>query len=567
MVYPLLAAKHAQLVDRVYVTTDAPAIARVARHHGVEVMDRSQELSAPSTTLEDLLRDAFARMKAQGQEPEMVVLLLCNAPTVTSGMIDHGIELLRRSPTADAVVSVSPHNEFGPWLAQRMGDDGSLRPLVEEPAAPRGGDAYFIDALLWVLRPQAIWGDATKTILSDNVVNTATQRVLPLPHEGYGDVDYRWQIPIVEEWLRRQGFSEESTPYDDNRSIPALAATRADRAATDARLQQASRRVLVTTIPFGEVNRRSIEILDENGVDYTINPIGRKLKDSEVADMIGDYGLLIAGTERISAETMDRAPHLRLIARVGIGLDNVDLSAARQRNILVSYTPDGPSPAVAELTIGLMLSLLRSIPNADRGLRSGIWHRFMGRRLEKLTVGVLGVGRIGRRVIRHLSGFGPRILANDLKPDLDFGIEYNVEWVDKEVIYREADIITLHLPRTPLTQNLITQREMALMKPGAMLINTSRGDMIDESDLASALRAKRIGGAAIDVFGQEPYSGELCLLENCLLSCHMGSMSQDCRFRMELEAAEEVVRFLRNEPLKLLVPDSEYAMHEAGLKH
>jgi D-3-phosphoglycerate dehydrogenase len=163
-------------------------------------------------------------------------------------------------------------------------------------------------------------------------------------------------------------------------------------------------------------------------------------------------------------------------------------------------------------------------------------------------------------VARHLSGGFPglRILANDLLPDEEFGKAMNINWVEKEQIYQEADIISLHLPLTPLTRRLITSHEMNRMKKDVLLINTSRGNMINEHDLAQALRSGRVAGAAIDVFDREPYMGELNTLENCLLTCHMGSMSVDCRSRMEIEATEEVIRFLRSEPLKGVVPESEY---------
>jgi D-3-phosphoglycerate dehydrogenase len=184
----------------------------------------------------------------------------------------------------------------------------------------------------------------------------------------------------------------------------------------------------------------------------------------------------------------------------------------------------------------------------------------MGERLAGKTIGVIGVGRVGKRVIRHLSGFGPRIVANDQTPDTDFGAEHRVTWLDKSMIYREADIISLHLPLTPLTRNLIARRELELMKPQAFLINTSRGKIVNEHDLAQALKRGWLAGAAVDVYAQEPYSGELVTIDNCLLTCHMGSMTRDCRAQMEMEATEEAVRFLKNEPLTMLVPDSEYLM-------
>jgi D-3-phosphoglycerate dehydrogenase len=323
-------------------------------------------------------------------------------------------------------------------------------------------------------------------------------------------------------------------------------------------MSQASprRRVLVTTVPFGDATRAPLDALTALGAECVVNPIGRRLTENELVDLAGGFDVLIAGTEPITSRVMDAAPGLRLIARVGIGLDNVDLPAAAARGIDVTYTPDAPSPAVAELTIGLMLALLRGIPVADRRLRAGTWHRVMGRRLSEQVVGILGVGRIGRRVIVHLRGGFPdvQILANDLEPDRAFGDAYGVRWTEKDAIYRSADIVTLHLPLTPATHRLITTREIAMMRPSTLLVNTARGNMIDEQDLATALRTGAIAGAAIDVFQDEPYSGELTSLDGAVLTCHMGSMSRDCRAQMEDEAVEEVVRFLRGEPLMRRVP-------------
>ena len=320
-------------------------------------------------------------------------------------------------------------------------------------------------------------------------------------------------------------------------------------------------RALITTVPFAESIRRPIDLLEEAGISYVINPLGRRLQAEELPELLEGVDLLIAGTEPITASALRSAKNLKLIARVGIGLDNVDLDTARELGIAVSYTPDGPTPAVAELTIGLMLDLLRNISGSDRMLRAGSWHRFMGRRLSHCTVGVIGVGRIGRSVIRHLSlGFpGVRILANDIDPSVKtFAHEHNFEVREKDDIFREADIITLHVPLTAETHRLISARELAMMKRDALIVNTARGGIVDEEDLAKALNTKRIAGAAVDVFVQEPYSGALREEPNCILTCHMGSMSKDCRSRMEIEATEECVRFIRGEPLASPAPAHAY---------
>src|SRR5436309_4484984 len=179
-------------------------------------------------------------------------------------------------------------------------------------------------------------------------------------------------------------------------------------------------KVLISTVPFGSVpNHDPLGLLEAARVRYQLNPFGRRLTEPELVELIHDVSILIAGTEPITTEVMEAAPQLRLIARVGIGLDSVDLEAARRRGIAVTYTPEAPAPAVAELTVGLMLDLLRSISRAHHFMRSKHWRRFLGRRLDGLTVGVLGVGRVGKRVIRILRGGFPNvvILANDIQPD------------------------------------------------------------------------------------------------------------------------------------------------------
>lgn len=318
--------------------------------------------------------------------------------------------------------------------------------------------------------------------------------------------------------------------------------------------------VFVSTAPFGESDPLPLEMLKATGSEFRINPLGHRLSNDELTEWIGDASVLIAGTEPINEKVFSKAPQLRLIVRVGIGLDSVDLAAARNRGIQVAYTPDAPGLAVAELTVGLMLDLLRGISGADRALRAGQWRRHTGKRISKSCVGVVGVGRIGSKVIRHLTSAFPgvRILANDIKPISGFEDMPEVRWVEKEELLREADIVTLHLPFTPATRNLIRSETLAVMKKGAFLINTSRGGIVNEADLADTLGKGPIAGAALDVFEHEPYSGPLLSADRCVLTCHMGSMTHDCRARMEIEATEDACRFLRGEPLLRPVPELEY---------
>jgi len=326
------------------------------------------------------------------------------------------------------------------------------------------------------------------------------------------------------------------------------------------------KKALITTVPFADKNKLPIELMEIKGIEYVINPLNKKLTEDELAEMVTDFDVIIAGTEPITAKVMNNASNLKHISRVGIGLDSVDLIAAEELGIKVSYTPDAPAPAVAELSIGMMLTLLRSVHVSNSQMHEGQWHRFFGRRLSNVTIGIIGAGRIGKGVIRHLQGFGtPRILVNDIEPDLQFGDEYELEWVSKEQIYQEADVISLHLPLTGKTKNIIRTEHLLMMKEDAIILNTARGGIINEDDLYDVLQTGHLSGAAIDVFDFEPYTGKLRDIERCLLTAHMGSMSVDCRTRMEIEATEEAVRFLTGKPLEGLVPEDEYEVQRQGL--
>ena len=325
-------------------------------------------------------------------------------------------------------------------------------------------------------------------------------------------------------------------------------------------------KALITTVPFALNNHLPIEMLKAGGVDYHINPLGRKLTEIELSEMISDFDVLIAGTEPITDKVINKANLLKHISRVGIGLDNVDLLAAKRHGILVSYTPDAPAPAVAELTIGLIINLLRFIHISNEQIHRGEWHRHMGRRIPEVTIGIIGVGRIGQRVSRRLSIFGtPRILVNDINPDTSLVPELKLEWVGKDEIYRNADVISLHLPLTSETRNMICREQLLLMKSNAVVVNTSRGGIINEQDLFEVLNSGHLNGAAIDVFKEEPYKGNLARIERCLLTSHMGSMSEDCRAKMEIQATEETLRFLQGLPLENEVPQEEYKIQKQGI--
>ena len=320
---------------------------------------------------------------------------------------------------------------------------------------------------------------------------------------------------------------------------------------------------MVSPEQWGDVNPLSRTMLEDAGVKIVRNTKRRLLVEPEMKELIKGCDVAVSGAEPMPAAVMDCAPKLRFVARCAVGLDSIDLMAARDRGIGVSYVPGANAQAVAELTISHILTLIRGVQRGDALLRKGEWFRVMGRSLEELTVGIIGMGKIGKRVARHLMGFGARIIANDLAPDEDFGAIHRIEWASKDRLYREADVICLHVPKAPSTLNLIGREQLAMMKDGAFLINTARGGLIDEAALAEALTSGKLGGAGLDVFSEEPYRGPLAGIENIIMTCHMGANTRSSRARMEIQAAECLIAYLRGEPVPNIVPDSEYELQVA----
>lgn len=323
-------------------------------------------------------------------------------------------------------------------------------------------------------------------------------------------------------------------------------------------------KIFISTYPFGIVNPEPLDILQKTGWTVLTNPLKRKLTPTEVAEIAKDVDAIIAGTEDLTP-LINANPNLKIISRVGIGLDAVPLQLCRERNISVAYTPDAVTMAVVELAVGLMITLTRKVHLADKEIRHGGWSRFIGKRLEDSTIGIIGAGRVGKNVLRILSEFRPKIvLINDIKVTEKDIVNYlsdkklNFKMAEKEEIYSKSDIISLHVPLNKLTKNMISAKELGLMNPETFIINTARGGIINENDLYFSLKNHQIGGAAIDVFEKEPYNGNLKELDNVILTEHMGSCSYDCRLLMERGAAEEVIRFFTGVELLNPVPEEEY---------
>ncbi len=339
--------------------------------------------------------------------------------------------------------------------------------------------------------------------------------------------------------------------------------------------------ILITTSSFGKQDSSLLQILSENGLSYKLNLYARKLTEPEVSELIEQHQPvgMIAGVEPLTRKVLEKAKTLKVISRAGIGMDSVALQAAKDLGIVVTNTPDAPTTPVAELTLGMILSLLRrihisdasirrgdwvrpmgapTIPVAelamsmilsllrrihisDASIRKGDWKRPMGNLLHDKTVGLIGCGRIGSYLAGLLSSFGCKILGCD--PFVNKSDNFSLIGLEK--ILSDADIISLHIPYNRENHHFINAKRIQSMKKGALLINTARGGLIDEDALYNALSSGYLGGAAMDCFEEEPYAGKLKDLDSVLLTAHIGSYAQEGRILMERQAVENLLRELK----------------------
>lgn len=308
-------------------------------------------------------------------------------------------------------------------------------------------------------------------------------------------------------------------------------------------------RVLVASYPFGHTDPEPRRLIEAAGGVLVDHPHPRKLSEAELSELLSGCEAVVASTEPYTAALLDAHPQLRLIARTGVGLDSVDLEACAQRGVAVVTTPDAPTASVAELTVGLAVCLARQVGQSDRALRAGRWERRTGWLLGERRIGLYGFGRIGRLVATYLKPWGCELWATDIDPAVAPAAEaLGVRLVDPAELLGSVDLLSLHVPFTPLTDAMVSAEFLARLRPGALLLNTARGQLVDEAALVAALSSGHLAGAALDVYQEEPYRGPLSQFENVILSAHMGSCSDSGRMAMELGAAYAVVRYLRGEP-------------------
>jgi D-3-phosphoglycerate dehydrogenase len=302
-----------------------------------------------------------------------------------------------------------------------------------------------------------------------------------------------------------------------------------------------AQQILIGPSSFGESDRTPLERLLASGLEIVENPFKRRLTREELIALLTPNVVgLIAGLEPLDADVLQKS-NLKAISRVGSGMANVDVVAAKQLGIAVHSTPSGPTQAVAELTLGALLSLMRMISEMDFELHAGRWTKRIGIQLEGKTILIIGFGRIGRRLADLLVPFNVRLLVVDpmaVPADSD-----GWELVSLEQALPQADVISLH---SSGEQQILGAAQFAIMKNGAILLNAARGALVDEVALVSALKTEKLFGAWVDTFSKEPYTGQLANFRNVVLTPHVGTYTKECRLQMETEAAENLLRGLKD---------------------
>lgn len=280
--------------------------------------------------------------------------------------------------------------------------------------------------------------------------------------------------------------------------------------------------IAVTSGSFSK-NPLLVQELRKTFENVRLNDLEQKFDSTSLSTFLKDVEGLIVGLETIDPEILKACPKLRVITKFGVGTDNIDFDACKNAGIKVSYEKGVNALSVAEETLGFMLSLMRNLYRSSLLLKTGNWQKRGGVQLSEKTVGIIGMGHVGKEVVRLLKPFRCRILVNDIIEQREFCSENNLVDVTKEEIFRQSDVLTLHVPLTPETKYLINERTLSSMKPTSYLINTSRGPVVNGADLKKALKSGKIAGAALDVYEEEPPSDlEFLQLPNLFCTPHIG---------------------------------------------
>lgn len=295
------------------------------------------------------------------------------------------------------------------------------------------------------------------------------------------------------------------------------------------------------------LHEKALEVLKNAGLEIVYEEYP---DEDRLLELVRDADAIIVRSKpKVTRKVIEAAPKLKVIGRAGVGLDNIDLEAAKERGIKVVNSPGASSRSVAELAVGLMFAVARKIAFADRKMREGVWAKkqCMGIELEGKTIGVIGFGRIGYEVAKIANALGMKVLLYDPKPNEERAKEVGGKFVSLEELLRESDVVTLHVPLVDATYHLINEERLKLMKPTAILINAARGAVVDTEALVKALKEGWIAGAGLDVFEEEPLPADhpLTKLDNVVLTPHIGASTEEAQMRAGVQVAEQIVEILK----------------------
>lgn len=305
--------------------------------------------------------------------------------------------------------------------------------------------------------------------------------------------------------------------------------------------------IFVALSTFAADDNRPLEILQESGFSYKIHKTGKRITTEELLRDATDSEVIVAGVEPYDRFLLDKLLVLRCISRCGVGVDAIDLEAAREKNITVANTPTIPVQAVAELALTMFLSLSRNIVTQSNILKQGRWEKLTGHLLAGRTVGLIGFGRIGQRVAELCKAFGSDVIVFDPYVNPELAKKTGVLLVSKSQLLETADIVSLHASKTSDTTVLIGGEELNLMKQDAILVNLSRGEMVDEVALLEVLEKGKLKGVGLDVFNTEPYQGPFYKFDRVLVTPHSATLTYETRSAMEIQCIENAIAFLKGE--------------------
>lgn len=305
-------------------------------------------------------------------------------------------------------------------------------------------------------------------------------------------------------------------------------------------------KILVSLQTFCEHSKEPLAVLEQSGADIVLNTLGHRLQKDEIIRLGQDCDGIIAAVEKYDADVLGKLGKLTCISRCGAGIDSIDVEEARKRNIIIFNTPDAVIQPVAEMTVAMIFGLLRLLVFHSALMKSGVWKKKSGYLLRGRKIGIIGLGKIGKRVAEILVALQADVYGCDIHPDTTWAKRCRVNIVSEQELLANVDIVCLHVSVVKEHAFSFGEEKIYQLKKGSMLINTSRGNVVDELALHKALSSGHLSGAGLDVYSKEPYTGPLQKLDNVILTPHISTLTEESRIEMEMQAVKNIVKFFKD---------------------